>query len=191
MHPTDERPHPRTGRLHLDQTIHVVVSATEALPVTVRFTYDAADPLAVRMDFTGCADVLAPWVFSRDLLFAGLRGSSGVGHVRVWPDRRRHGAGSVRILLSDTEGTAMLRVAGRPVRGVADEDLLGRTHAARRITCTGTTSCGSCCGMTERPPCAVAGPWAVRTQGVRGSPAARQPRRRGLRRGAGRRRRGR
>jgi hypothetical protein len=60
MRPTDERPHPRTGRLHLDQTIHLVVSATQALPVAVRFTYDAADPLAVRMDFTDGADVLAP-----------------------------------------------------------------------------------------------------------------------------------
>jgi Streptomyces sporulation and cell division protein, SsgA len=124
MRPTDERPCPRTGRLHLDQTIHLVVGTTEALPVTVRFTYDAADPLAVRMDFTGCADVLGPWVFARDLLYAGLRGSSGIGHVRVWPDRRRRGAGSVRILLSDTEGTAMLRVPGAPF-----EEWLTKTYS--------------------------------------------------------------
>ncbi|MER6565125.1 SsgA family sporulation/cell division regulator [Streptomyces sp. NPDC001093] len=114
MPATDERPHPRSGRLYLDQTIHLVVSATQALPVEVLFTYDAADPLAVRMDFTGCADALAPWVFARDLLHAGLHGPSGVGHVRVWPDRRRHGPGSIRILLTGTEGTAVLRVPAVP-----------------------------------------------------------------------------
>ncbi|MER6736496.1 SsgA family sporulation/cell division regulator [Streptomyces puniciscabiei] len=114
MHPTDERPHPGSRPLHLDQTIHLVVSATKALPVEVRFTYDAADPLAVRMDFTGCADALAPWVFARDLLHAGLHGPTGLGHVRVRPDRRRHGAGSIRILLNGTEGTAELRVPAVP-----------------------------------------------------------------------------
>ncbi|MFG3205175.1 SsgA family sporulation/cell division regulator [Streptomyces sp. NPDC048192] len=124
MRPTDERPHPRTGRLHLDQTIHLVVSATQALPVAVRFTYDAADPLAVRMDFTDGADVLAPWLFARDLLYAGLRGLSGIGHVRVWPERPRRGAGSVRILLSDTEGTAMLRVPAAPF-----EEWLSKTYS--------------------------------------------------------------
>jgi hypothetical protein len=124
MRPTDERPHPRTGRLHLDQTIHLVVSATQALPVAVRFTYDATDPLAVRMDFTDGADVLAPWFFARDLLYAGLRGLSGIGHVRVWPERPRRGAGSVRILLSDTEGSAMLRVPAAPF-----EEWLSKTYA--------------------------------------------------------------
>ncbi|MEV6118722.1 SsgA family sporulation/cell division regulator [Streptomyces sp. NPDC052109] len=114
MRPTDERPHPRTGRLCLDQTIHLIVSATQALPVEVRFSYDAADPFAVRMDFTGCAGVAAPWVFARDLLYAGLQELSGIGHVRVWPDRRRHGAGSIRILLNGREGTAVLRVPAAP-----------------------------------------------------------------------------
>ncbi|MEU6772271.1 SsgA family sporulation/cell division regulator [Streptomyces sp. NPDC046759] len=110
MHPTGERPCSHTRRLHLDETVHLVVSATEALPVEVRFTYDPADPLAVRMDFTGCPDEVAPWVFSRDLLCAGLRAPVGSGNVRVWPSRRRDGAPTVRILLRGREGTAVLCV---------------------------------------------------------------------------------
>ncbi|MGW4566970.1 SsgA family sporulation/cell division regulator [Streptomyces sp. NPDC004561] len=100
----------RTKRLHTDMTIHLVLSATEAVPIEVRFSYDSTDPLAVRLDFGGGPETVAPWLFSRDLLYEGLRTPSGEGNVRVWPPCRCHGPTTVRIVLRGGGGAAALYV---------------------------------------------------------------------------------
>ncbi|MFJ9865763.1 SsgA family sporulation/cell division regulator [Streptomyces sp. NPDC101165] len=107
----------RTERLHTDLTIHLVLSATEAVPIEVRFSYDSADPLAVRLDFRGGPGTTAPWLFSRDLLNAGLHGPSGEGDVRVWPPCRCHGPTTVRIVLRGRGGAAALYVPATAFRG--------------------------------------------------------------------------
>ncbi|MFI6039475.1 SsgA family sporulation/cell division regulator [Streptomyces sp. NPDC051315] len=113
-HPTNPPNGTRSGRppepLRLDLTVLVVVSPTEAIPVETCFRYDPTDPLAVRMDFPGPPDGVPPWVFSRDLLYTGLRAPSGDGDVRVWPPCRCHGTKTARILLRGRNGAAVLYV---------------------------------------------------------------------------------
>ncbi|MET8945231.1 SsgA family sporulation/cell division regulator [Streptomyces sp. NPDC004542] len=104
------RPDGRRTTTHLTVEIHAVISATEALSVEARFTYDPADPLAVRMDFPSPQDRVPPWFFSRDLLSAGLLAPSGDGDVRVWPPCRCHGPTTVRILLRGGRAAAVLYV---------------------------------------------------------------------------------
>ncbi|MEU1460937.1 SsgA family sporulation/cell division regulator [Streptomyces sp. NPDC005727] len=104
-------------RLHTDLDIHLVLSEAEALRLEVRFSYDPADPLAVRMDFREGPENAAPWLFSRDLLDAGLRVPSGEGSVRVWPPCRCHGSTTLRIVLRGAGGAAVLYVPADPFEG--------------------------------------------------------------------------
>ncbi|MFF2200620.1 SsgA family sporulation/cell division regulator [Streptomyces sp. NPDC058145] len=120
MHSTD-----RTRRLHTDLDIDLVISEGEAVRVEVRFSYDPADPFAVRMDFRDGPETIAPWLFSRDLLDAGLRAPSGEGFVRVWPPCRCHGSTTLRILLRGAGGAAVLYIPADPF-----EDWLTETFEA-------------------------------------------------------------
>ncbi|GHA11902.1 SsgA family sporulation/cell division regulator [Streptomyces echinoruber] len=115
MHdPTNPPNGPRPGRRplppHLTLTVLLFISATEALSLKVRFCYDTADPLAVRMDFLDPPEDVPPWVFSRDLLYAGLRTPSGDGDVRVWPPCRCHSTTTARIFLHGRNSAAVLHV---------------------------------------------------------------------------------
>ncbi|MER6032778.1 MULTISPECIES: SsgA family sporulation/cell division regulator [unclassified Streptomyces] len=114
MHSTDPD---RTRRLHTDLDIGLVLSDAEALRLEVRFSYESADPFAVRMDFRDGPDTVAPWLFSRDLLDAGLRVPSGEGSVRVWPPCRCHGSTTLRILLRGPGGAAVLYIPADPFEG--------------------------------------------------------------------------
>ncbi|MGW5330380.1 SsgA family sporulation/cell division regulator [Streptomyces sp. NPDC004014] len=109
MDPTD-----RTRRLHTDLSIELVISDVEALRLEVRFSYDSADPFAVRLDFSGNPEGAAPWLFSRDLLYAGLGVPSGQGSVRVWPPCSCHGSTTVRVLLRGMGGAAVLYIPAGP-----------------------------------------------------------------------------
>ncbi|MFD5544953.1 SsgA family sporulation/cell division regulator [Streptomyces sp. NPDC127079] len=62
----------RSRRLHTDLTIELVISDAEALGLEVRFSYDTADPFAVRLDLPGGPEAAAPSLFSRELLYTGL-----------------------------------------------------------------------------------------------------------------------
>ncbi|MEU2421163.1 SsgA family sporulation/cell division regulator [Streptomyces sp. NPDC007851] len=109
MHSTD-----RTRRLHTDLTIALVISDMEALRLQVRFSYDSADPLAVRLDLPGGPEAAAPWLFSRDLLYTGLRVPAGEGSVRIWPPCPCHGPTTVRVLLRGTGAAAVLYIPVGP-----------------------------------------------------------------------------
>lgn len=56
------------------------------MPVYSRWSYDPEDPYAVTLSFSAEADRWVTWNFARDLLHDGLRGSAGLGDVRVHPD---------------------------------------------------------------------------------------------------------
>lgn len=56
------------------------------MPVYSRWSYDPGDPYAVTLSFSTEGDRWVTWNFARDLLYDGLRGSAGLGDVRVHPD---------------------------------------------------------------------------------------------------------
>lgn len=93
----------------LTLTVLVVVDG-EAVPFATRFDYDRGDPLAVRMAFLDAPGHVRPWVFSRDLLYAGLRTPAGDGAVRVRPPCRCHSPTMARILLHGGRSAAALYV---------------------------------------------------------------------------------
>ncbi|MDR6978347.1 hypothetical protein J2X68_005073 [Streptomyces sp. 3330] len=124
-HPTDPTNGCRCVRkrqvLRRTLSVRVLLSADEAVQLAVCFVHDPSDPLAVRMDFPGSPEQVAPWMFSRDLLYAGLRAPSGEGDVRVWPPCRCHGLDSVRILLRSSYAAAVLFVPADELRDWLEE----------------------------------------------------------------------
>jgi hypothetical protein len=77
-------------------------------PVQAELRYDAADPFAVRGDFTLSGQVVR-WVFARALLRAGLYEPTGAGDVRVRPWLDEEGKAVVLIELSSPDGSAAMR----------------------------------------------------------------------------------
>ena len=78
--------------------------------------YAARDPYAVRMAFHVGAEDPVEWIFSRDLLLAGLTAPAGQGDVKVWPGRD-HGPGVLNIALSSPFGHAHFEA---PMTAMAD-----------------------------------------------------------------------
>ncbi|GAA2346511.1 SsgA family sporulation/cell division regulator [Dactylosporangium salmoneum] len=68
------------------------------------FVYDTAEPFAVRLLFD--PDVV--WVFARQLLVDGLRGTAGLGNVRCWSDHSRF---FIDLTLSEGRATLQCRAA--------------------------------------------------------------------------------
>lgn len=66
--------------------------------------YDPDDPLAVTIDFGDDVPGFS-WVCSRDLLADGLKGHSGIGDMRLWPD-----GDQIMIALSSHEGSGLLSI---------------------------------------------------------------------------------
>jgi Streptomyces sporulation and cell division protein, SsgA len=83
----------------------LVVPEHGAVPLVASLYYTAEDPYAVRMAFHVGTDDPVEWIFSRDLLTAGLGGPTGEGDVQVWPGED-HGVGVLNIALSSPFGQA-------------------------------------------------------------------------------------
>ncbi len=83
----------------------LVVPEHGAVPLVASLSYTAGDPYAVRMAFHVGTDDPVEWIFSRDLLTAGLAGPAGEGDVRVWPGEDL-GVGVLNIALSSPFGQA-------------------------------------------------------------------------------------
>ena len=74
--------------------LSLVVPEHGAVPLVASLCYGAADPYAIRMAFHVGTEDPVEWIFSRDLLSAGLAGPAGEGDVQVWPARTTVSASS-------------------------------------------------------------------------------------------------
>ncbi|MEU3844292.1 SsgA family sporulation/cell division regulator [Streptomyces sp. NPDC028635] len=113
--PGGARPGPRPAFHHLTVTA-LVVTGSDAIPLDVRFDYDAGEPRAVRMTFPVDAGSVPPWFVSRGLLHTGLRSPAGEGAVRVRPPCRCHSTTMLRVILRGAGGAAVLYVPAAPLR---------------------------------------------------------------------------
>jgi hypothetical protein len=68
----------------LDLTGTLVRADGHHLPVRAALSYDLSDPYAIHAIFTVALSPQVPWVFARELLTNGMRGTAGLGDVRVW-----------------------------------------------------------------------------------------------------------
>ncbi|MFD3556583.1 SsgA family sporulation/cell division regulator [Streptomyces goshikiensis] len=98
------------------------VGAGNGVPLFGRFSYDRADPYAVRAQFFAHDAVLPTWCFDRQMLAEGLHRPVGEGDVTFRP-QWEDGGQVVRIELRDSEGGqgAVLLVAASAVSGFLDE----------------------------------------------------------------------
>jgi Streptomyces sporulation and cell division protein, SsgA len=101
--------------------LSLVVPEHGAVPLVASLCYSAGDPYAIMMAFHVGTDDPVEWIFSRDLLSAGLHGPAGEGDVQVWPGDD-HGLGVLNIALSSPFGQAHFEA---PTTAIAD--FLNRT----------------------------------------------------------------
>ncbi len=85
--------------------LSLVVPGHGAVPLVASLDYCADDPYAVKMGFHVGTDEPVEWIFARELLAAGLKGTTGEGDVRVWPDESGD-ADILNITLSSPFGEA-------------------------------------------------------------------------------------
>jgi hypothetical protein len=78
-------------------------------PVRSRWSYRADQPFTVTAAFQTDRDRWVEWVFSRELLVAGLDDSAGVGDVRFRPIEER-GLRMLVVEIESPEGYAMLEL---------------------------------------------------------------------------------
>jgi len=102
--------------------LSLVVPEHGAVPLVASLCYSAGDPYAIRMAFHVGADDPVEWIFSRDLLSAGLARPAGDGDVQVWPGET-HGIGVLNIALSSPFGQAHFEA---PMMSISD--FLNRTY---------------------------------------------------------------
>jgi hypothetical protein len=102
--------------------LSLVVPEHGAVPLVASLAYSVGDPYAIRMAFHVGTDDPVEWIFSRDLLSAGLAGPTGEGDVQVWPGEI-HGIGVLNIALSSPFGQAHFEA---PMISIAD--FLNRTY---------------------------------------------------------------
>jgi hypothetical protein len=103
--------------------LSLVVPEHGAVPLVASLCYSAGDPYAIRMAFHVGTDDPVEWIFSRDLLSAGLGGPTGEGDVQVWPGEI-HGIAVLNLALSSPFGQAHFEA---PMISIAD--FLNRTYS--------------------------------------------------------------
>lgn len=104
--------HPQNACVTRDLEVFLVLSAECAAPLRARFTYRAADPFAVQLDFHLATQSSVRWIFSRNLLTTGMVRPAGRGDVRVWPT---HGGSQINLRLYSPDGDAVLETAAAPL----------------------------------------------------------------------------
>lgn len=103
--------------------LSLVVPEHGAVPLMASLCYALDDPYAIRMAFHVGTDEPVEWIFSRELLAAGMDGPAGEGDVHVWPGTD-HGLGILNVALSSPFGHAHFEA---PMSAIAD--FLTRTFA--------------------------------------------------------------
>src|ERR1700734_2537637 len=103
--------------------LSLVVPEHGAVPLVASLAYSVGDPYAIRMAFHVGTDDPVEWIFSRDLLSAGLAGPTGEGDVQVWPGEI-HGIAVLNLALSSPFGQAHFEA---PM--ISIPDFLNRTYS--------------------------------------------------------------
>lgn len=110
-------------------TLRLLQGSASPLVVRAQLRYGARDPYAVEALFDAGGDAPVRWVFSRDLLAAGLRDAVGEGDVSVCPVPAPRDAVAdepvVRLRLASPDGSAVLEAPARAL-----EAFLAETYAA-------------------------------------------------------------
>ena len=109
--------------------LSLVVPEHGAVPLVASLAHSVGDPYAIRMAFHVGTDDPVEWIFSRDLLSAGLGGPTGEGDVQVWPGEV-HGIAVLNIALSSPFGQAHFEA---PMISIAD--FLNRTYGLIAAGC--------------------------------------------------------
>lgn len=65
--------------------IHRILWSSIRVPMRAVFHYDPCDPLTVSVQLLPPQGPAVTWVVSRDLLYEGTQGRSGMGDVQLWP----------------------------------------------------------------------------------------------------------
>ncbi len=88
--------------------LQLLLGPDTVVPVAGRFGYRSDRPYEVRVAFVSQGRTVTTWVFSRELLLAGLRGPAGEGDVRMRPFRDAVGVRRVHIELRTTGSACAL-----------------------------------------------------------------------------------
>lgn len=103
-------------------SVRLQVAVGDTVPLLGRFTYDPADPYAVRAQFFTRHAGLPSWCFDRQMLAEGLHRPVGEGDVTFRPQWTPEGE-SVRVALRDSSGGpgAVLLLDAHGVDGFLEE----------------------------------------------------------------------
>ncbi|MGW1599197.1 SsgA family sporulation/cell division regulator [Streptomyces sp. NPDC002343] len=104
----------RVSTVTCEVTAHVSVAKGSPVPLPAELGYGITDPYAVRLSLGSSTCRPVTWFFARDLLSGGLGHATGRGDVRVIPGYGRQ-SGSLRVVLSNSAGTAVVELAAREV----------------------------------------------------------------------------
>ncbi|MFJ5779047.1 SsgA family sporulation/cell division regulator [Streptomyces sp. NPDC093094] len=108
---TEEQPQnkdrPDTSEVVCEVGMRLVVSSSSSARVPTKLRYRRSDPYAIEAWFRTGPDEEVHWVFSRELLAAGLRTPAGEMDVKIRP-AVTVGTEVVHITLQTSEGTALL-----------------------------------------------------------------------------------
>ena len=104
--------------------MRILIEPDGSVPMPCTMTYSVTDPFAVSATFHS-QEGQVTWIFSRELLLAGLHGRSGDGDIRIEP-MHRTSRSVLRLELSSPSGRAIIEGPLDQVRSFADEttDLL-------------------------------------------------------------------
>ncbi|MFE5566561.1 SsgA family sporulation/cell division regulator [Amycolatopsis japonica] len=94
------------------------IEGTEDVLVDVELTYDTNDPFAIRACFLRDTPNEIDWLFSRELLAAGMLVPSGEGDVRISPTASD--PAGVRVELQTPDGAATFTVDAEELRDFLD-----------------------------------------------------------------------
>lgn len=111
--------------IQADLRLNLLVAGEASLPVPATFAYDTDQPLSIQATFHAAGDTIE-WVFSRELMDAGLGGDAGLGDVRMWPGKVFKDADNIEvevlyISLNSPEGQALMECDHATVKAFLDQ----------------------------------------------------------------------
>ncbi|WP_338704286.1 SsgA family sporulation/cell division regulator (plasmid) [Streptomyces sp. Q6] len=100
---------------HLSLVVTHRVTSELGLTLNCELSYDAGDPLAVSLVFTGKGPRSVRWIFSRELLAAGMNARTGDGDVVLWPVLDEDGEPDSLQMRLGGDRTALIELDAAPV----------------------------------------------------------------------------